>query len=300
MRLLSAVLASVFLLLGCWGMSGAGQEQKPRTLLLWPAGAPGAKGKTSADIPEVIVYLPRAGKANGAAIVICPGGGYGGLAMNHEGHQIAQWLNKNGVTGIILKYRHAPKYRHPIPLQDAQRAIRFTRSQAKEWQIDPSRVGILGFSAGGHLASTAGTHFDAGDKDASDPIDRLTSRPDFMVLLYPVITLSAPFAHGGSRDNLLGKNADPKLLDSLCNEKQVTKETPPTFLVHTTEDTGVPPENSVTFYMALNRSKVPAEMHIYEKGRHGLGLGPADLPFSSWPDRCMAWMAGRGLMTSKD
>jgi acetyl esterase/lipase len=300
MKSFVVVAASCAFLAGLMGTGLAGGEQKPKTLPLWPEGAPGAKGKTAKDMPEIIVYLPPADKATGAAVVICPGGGYGGLAMNHEGHEIAQWLNKHGVAGIILKYRHAPIYRHPIPLQDAQRALRFTRAKAKDWHIDAQRVGILGFSAGGHLASTAGTHFDAGDKDAADPIDRLGNRPDFMVLLYPVITLMGPFAHNGSRDNLLGKNADGQSIDSLSNEKQVTKDTPPTFLVHTTEDTGVPPENSVLFYMALTKNKVPAEMHIYEKGRHGLGLGPAHLPFSSWSDRCVAWMRGRGLLTRKD
>jgi acetyl esterase/lipase len=300
MRALATSVACVTILVGFASVASAGEQNKPRTVLLWPDGAPGTKGKTDKDIPQVIVYLAPADKANGAAIVICPGGGYGGLAMNHEGHQIAQWLNKHGVAGIILKYRHAPTYRHPIPLQDAQRALRLARASAKEWHINPARVGILGFSAGGHLASTAGTHFDAGEKDSKDPIESLSSRPDFMVLLYPVITLTGPFAHNGSRDNLLGKNADATLIESLCNEKQVTKETPPAFLVHTTADTAVPPENSVLFYLSLTKHKVPAEMHIYEKGQHGLGLGPANLPFSSWPDRCVAWMQGRGFLTRKD
>lgn len=275
-------------------LSGQPSPTSPKPQPLWSDGAPGAKGKTEKDIPDITVYLPE--KGNGAAIVICPGGGYGGLAMDHEGHQIARWLNKHGIAGIILRYRHAPNYRHPIPLQDAQRALRMTRASAKEWNIDPQRIGILGFSAGGHLASTAGTHFDAGAKDAKDPIDRVSCRPDFMVLLYPVIRLSGPFAHGGSRDNLLGKNADEKLIDSLSNDKNVTKDTPPTFLAHTSEDTAVPPENSAVFYMALNKHKVPAELHIYEKGRHGLGLGPADMAFATWPDRCIAWLRGRGLL----
>ncbi|MBI3408355.1 MAG: alpha/beta hydrolase [Planctomycetes bacterium] len=274
--------------------SRAGGDRKPEAIALWPGGAPGATGKTEKDIPQVIVYLPPADKANGAAVVICPGGGYAGLAMNHEGHQIAQWLNQHGAAGIILKYRFAP-YRHPIPLEDAQRALRYTRAHAKEWRIDPQRLGILGFSAGGHLASTAGTHYDSGNKDATDPIDRLSSRPDFMVLLYPVITLTGPSAHTGSRHNLITKDADAKLIESLCNDRQVTKDTPPAFLVHTSEDTVVPPENSVLFYSALTKHRIPAELHLYEKGRHGLGLGPADLPFSSWPDRCLAWLRGRGV-----
>src|SRR5437870_4825892 len=172
----------------------------PQTHLLWPKGAPGAVGETDADKPSVIVYPAPADKANGAAVVVCPGGGYGGLAMDHEGHQVGRWLNSFGVAGVILKYRLGPRYRHPAPLQDAQRALRFTRAHAKEWQIDPKRVGILGFSAGGHLASTAGTQFDAGKEKGTDPTDRESCRPDFLVLVYPVITLTGPFAHGGSRD----------------------------------------------------------------------------------------------------
>jgi acetyl esterase/lipase len=271
----------------------------PPLQLLWPDGAPGAKGNDAADIPGVLVYLPAQDKATGAAIVVCPGGGYGGLAMDHEGYQIAKWLNDHGIAAIVLKYRLGPKYHHPTQLGDAQRALRFTRAHAKEWHIDPDRVGILGFSAGGHLAATVGTHFDRGQGEASDPIDKLSCRPDFMVLMYPVITLTGPYAHIGSRNNLLGKQPEAQLVENLSNDKQVTKDTPPTFLVHTTQDTGVPPENSVLFYLALTKNKVPAEMHIYEKGRHGLGLGPRDLPYASWSERCLAWMQSRGLMGKK-
>lgn len=269
-------------------------DVKPIIRPLWPDGAPGA-GKSS---PEVIVYPAPADKNTGAAIVICPGGGYGGHAINHEGHDIAKWCNSHGITGIIVKYRLGTKNPHPVPLGDAQRALRWTRANAKEWGVDARRVGILGFSAGGHLASTAGTHFDLGIVDAKDPIDAQSCRPDFMVLVYPVITMSDPFTHKGSRNNLLGKNPDPKLIELLSNEKQVTPKTPPAFLVHTTEDTAVPPENSTLFYLALCKNKVPAEFHSYEKGQHGLGLGPRTLPFSSWPDRCIAWMQGRGFLTA--
>jgi acetyl esterase/lipase len=267
----------------------------PKIHRLWPKDAPGAKGQEPKDIPDIAVHLPAPDVANGAAIVICPGGGYAGLAMDHEGKQIAQWCNSMGVAGIILKYRVAP-YRHPSPLLDAQRAIRFTRAHAKEWHIDPEKVGILGFSAGGHLASTAGTHFDLGPKDAADPVDKESCRPDFMVLCYPVITFKGPFAHMGSRNNLLGKDADESLVNSLCNETRVTKDTPPAFLVHTTEDKGVPPENSILFYTALNKHKVPAELHIFEKGQHGLGLGPKDLPFSAWPNLCRSWLQTRKIL----
>jgi acetyl esterase/lipase len=279
---------------------GAQDPGKPKSLPLWSDGAPGALGKEARDNPTVIVYLPTAEKANGAAVVICPGGGYGALARDHEGHQVARWLNSLGVAGIILEYRLGPRYHHPIEMHDVQRALRFSRAHASEWKIDPERVGILGFSAGGHLASTAGTHFDAGKTEAADPINRHSCRPDFMILVYPVITLKGPYAHNGSRINLLGKYAADTLVESLCNEKQVTPQTPPTFLVHTTEDKGVPPENSILFYQALRKAKVPAEMHIYEKGNHGLGLGTAKgLPFASWPERCAAWMNGRGVLARK-
>jgi acetyl esterase/lipase len=263
---------------------------KPARTPLWPDGAPGAQGKELADIPTVTVYLPPADKANGCAVVICPGGGYAGLAMDHEGHQVARWLNDIGVAGIILQYRLGPKYHHPVPLQDAQRALRYVRAHAKEWKIDPARVGILGFSAGGHLASTAATHFDKGDPDAKDPIDRLSCRPDFAVLVYPVITLVGPNAHVGSRNNLLGKNPDAKLVESLCNEKMVTADTPPTFLTHTREDKGVPAANSELFYDACKKAGVPTEIHLYDKGQHGLGLGKKDMEFAQWPSRCEEWL----------
>jgi acetyl esterase/lipase len=285
------------------GDATAGEKKKaplqlPELKPLWTGKAPGALGDTPADIPGI--YLFRAANPNGTAIVVCPGGGYGGLAMDHEGKQIGEWLNKLGITAAVLKYRlGSAKYRHPVELGDAQRALRTVRANADAWKIDPAKIGILGFSAGGHLTSTAGTHFDSGKADAADPIDRVSCRPDFMVLLYPVITLEPPFAHMGSRNNLLGKDAPAELVKSLSNEQMVTKETPPTFLVHTSEDRGVPPENSVLFYLALQKNKVPAELHIYEKGGHGLGMGPANLPFSSWPGRCEAWLRGRGLLPAE-
>ncbi len=269
----------------------------PQEMLLWPDGAPGALGNEAKDKPKLIAYLPEKDKANGAAIVICPGGGYGHLAMDHEGHQIGQWLNSIGVAGFIVDYRHRSKgYGHPAPLQDAQRAIRTVRARAKEWNVDPQRIGILGFSAGGHLASTAATHFDDGKKDSKDPIEQAGCRPDFAVLCYAVIAFDEPYTHVGSQRNLLGANADPELMKSLSNEKQVTAKTPPTFLWHTTEDNGVPPENSVQFYLACVKNKVPAELHIYEKGRHGVGLGKGIPGTENWSAACEAWMRGRGLL----
>lgn len=263
---------------------------------LWPQGAPGAAGTEDADKPSLTVYLPQPDKASGAAVVICPGGGYGHLAVDKEGAAIAEWLNSLGVAGFVLRYRIAPRYHHPAPLQDAQRALRTVRSRAAEWHVDPNRIGIMGFSAGGHLASTAGTHFDKGNPSAEDPIDRVGCRPDFLILCYPVITFTELSRHRGSMRNLLGESPDPKLVENLSNERQVTRETPPTFLFHTNSDTGVPAENSVLFYLALRKAGVPAEMHIYEQGPHGVGLAAADPVLSSWPRRCADWMGVRGLL----
>jgi acetyl esterase/lipase len=270
--------------------------------LLWPDGAPGAKGDKDGDKPTLTIYLPAKEKATGAAVVIFPGGGYGHLAMDHEGHQIARWLNSFGVAGFILKYRHRNSgagYGHPAPLQDAQRAIRMVRNRAKQWNIDPGRIGIIGFSAGGHLASSAGTHFQNRFSDAKDAIDQNSCRPDFMILVYPVVSFTEQYTHIGSRNNLLGKNPDRNLVENLSNEKQVTTETPPTFLVHANDDKPVPPENSIYFYLALRKAKVPAEMHIYERGGHGFGPGTKHGPVSSWMARCADWMRGWGLLDNK-
>jgi acetyl esterase/lipase len=264
--------------------------------LLWPKGAPDAAGTELQDKPSLTIFRPAEGKANGAAVIICPGGGYGHLAIGHEGKEVGAWLNSLGVTAFMLTYRLAPRYRHPAPIQDAQRAIRLVRSRAEEWKLDPQRIGIMGFSAGGHLASTAGTHFDAGNPEATDPIDKVSCRPDLMILCYPVISLVSPYTHVGSRNNLLGMNADTKALEALSNERHVTRDTPPTFLFHTAADTGVPPENSIIFFMALRARGVPAEMHIYEQGKHGVGLATKDPVLSSWPRRCAAWMELRGFL----
>ncbi|MDB5388391.1 MAG: alpha/beta hydrolase [Planctomycetaceae bacterium] len=286
----AAVLASLF------SVTAFAESPAPTELELWPNGAPGAVGQESVDKPTLTVFLPPEGKANGSAIVICPGGGYGHLAVGHEGKDVGAWLNSHGITAFMLKYRLAPRYRHPAPLQDAQRAIRTVRARAVEWKLDPQRIGILGFSAGGHLASTAGTHFDSGNAEAQDPIDKASCRPDLLILCYPVISLNSSFTHVGSRNNLLGMTPDAKLVENLSNEKQVTRETPPTFLFHTSADTGVPPENSVVFYMALRAKGVPGEMHIYEKGGHGVGLAANDPVLSTWPVRCAAWMDARGFL----
>ena len=269
---------------------------EPKVMPLWPGGAPGAVGNEEADRPTLSVYLAAAEKATGAGVVVCPGGSYSGLAMDHEGRQIAGWLNSLGVAGFVLKYRLGPRYRHPAPLQDAQRALRLVRQRAGEFGVAPDRIGIWGFSAGGHLASTAGTHFDTGDPGAPDPIDRMSSRPDFLILAYPVISFTTPYAHAGSRRNLLGENPDPSLAESLSNEKQVTARTPPAFLFHTDEDKGVPAENSVLFYLALRKAGVPAELHVYQRGKHGVGLAQSDPVLSTWPDRLAGWLRIRGLL----
>jgi acetyl esterase/lipase len=271
-------------------------SSQPPPIPLWANGAPGAKGEAPEDIPSVQLYQPPADKSSGAAIVVCPGGGYGRLAP-HEGHDVAVWLNSIGVTAVVLKYRLGPKYRHPAMMQDALRAIRYTRSKASEWKIDPNRVGIMGFSAGGHLASTAATHFDGGAPNASDPIDKLSSRPDLAILCYPVITMTDPFVHKGSRKNLLGENPPQELIDLMSNEKQVTEQTPPTFIFHTQDDPGVPVENSMMFALALRQKKVPFEMHLYEHGRHGVGLAPGEPALSTWPKLLENWLRARGFVS---
>ena len=277
--------------------TGLAAQDKPVTRPLWEGKAPHQQGDTPRDTPELIVYLPPKEKATGCGVVILPGGGYGGLAMDHEGHQIAKWFNQFGVAGFICKYRVAP-YRHPVPLTDAQRALRTVRHLAPDFGVDPRRIGLMGFSAGGHLASTAGTRFDSGNPQATDPVERQGCRPDFLILCYPVITLEPPMAHSGSRNNLLGKDADPALVKSLCNDTQVTKDTPTTFLFHTNQDTGVPPENSVLFYSALRRHGVPAELHIFRDGRHGVGLAAGDPVLREWPNRLRDWVRSGGWLTA--
>ncbi len=270
-----------------------------KTELLWPAGAPGAQGEEDKDKPSLAFYLASSGNT-GTAVIVCPGGGYGALAMDHEGRQIAEYLNKLGISAFVLKYRLGPKYHHPVELGDAQRAIRMVRSRATELAVDPGKIGIWGFSAGGHLASSAATHFDAGDKGSSDKVQTVSSRPDFAVLAYPVLTLTREeYVHKGSRRNLLGEPADPKLAEYLSSELQVSKDTPPTFLFHTNEDSGVPPENSVLFYLALRKAGVPAEMHIFEKGKHGVGLALTDPALSLWGTALSNWFRTRGLIPPK-
>ena len=272
--------------------------QKPVKEPLWPDGPPMSKGSDpKKDLPSLLTYLPAKGNETDTAVVVCPGGGYHGLANGHEGHEIGEWFSSLGVTAIILDYRRANGgYKHPVPLMDAQRAIRTVRARASKLKVDPKKIGIMGFSAGGHLASSTGTHFDSGNLSSADPIEKQSSRPDFMILCYPVIAFDEEFTHKGSQVNLLGADAPKDLVNKLSSEKQVTAQTPPTFLFHTDEDTVVPPENAVEFYLALRKAKVPAELHIYRKGRHGVGLAHKMPATKAWSTACENWMRGYGWL----
>lgn len=291
MKPLLATLA--LLLLGFSFTARAAEgDAKPDRIALWPEGqAPNGDG--SKDTANAFYTLHRPAKPNGAALVICPGGGYGGLVTGGEGHGIAAWLNGHGITGIVLEYR-LPKGRSEVPLLDAQRALRTARFHAKEWGIDPARLGIIGFSAGGHLASTAGTHFDEGDAASGDPIERLGCRPDFMVLVYPVITMDTS-THGGSRKNLLGSEPGAELVARFSNEKQVTDKTPPAFLTHAADDKVVVPANSENFHAALVKNGVPAKYLALPSGGHGLNgyKGPM---WDAWQEQSIEWLAEIGMI----
>ena len=269
------------------------QAAEPLRLLIWPDEAPLGEGKSEKVKVPVTVHLPEAGKATGAAMVICPGGGYGGRVVEGEGHGIARWLNAHGIAGVALEYR-LPAGDYHRPLLDVQRAIRVVRSHAAEWKLDARRIGIVGFSAGGHLASTAGTHFDAGNEKAADPVERLSCRPDFMVLVYPVITMGEK-THGGSRRNLLGPAPSAELMDLFSNEKQVTEKTPPAFLTHARTDAVVPVAHSQMFYEALKAKGVPAELQEFPKGNHGFS-GYKGAEWDAWQKRSLEWLGERGLL----
>jgi acetyl esterase/lipase len=270
--------------------------QDGQILPLWPGAAPGAQGTEDRDIPTITVYLPRTITPGMTAVVVCPGGAYTNLAMNHEGRQVANYLNSLGIAAFVLKYRLGPRYNHPIEIGDAQRAIRTLRAKAAVWSIAPDRIAIMGFSAGGHLAATASTHFDAGKPDAADPLDRPSSRPDFAVLGYPVISLVAPWTHQGSRKNLLGDHPDPELARSLSGENAVTAQTPPTFIFQTNADTTVPAENAIYYFLALRKAGVKAEMHIFENGPHGVGLAMNDAALSEWSHLLTNWLRMNGFL----
>lgn len=285
-----------------WSQEGKIASTPRTTELLWPDGAPGAGGEKDGDRPELIITrvvsdLPT------AAVVILPGGGYHGHAMGHEGYQFAEWFASIGIQSAICTYRLRGKgnngkgYGHPRPMQDAQRAIQTLRARSKELNIDPTRVGVIGFSAGGHLCSTVSTHFLAGEPAANDPIARVSSRPDFSILCYPVIAFDKPYTHRGSQQNLIGSNPDPGLIESLSNERQVTSDTPPTFVFHTAEDKVVPVENSLQYYLALQRNGVLSEFHVFPEGRHGVGLAKQLPGASQWPGLCQDWLKRIGMFT---
>lgn len=296
MKVVSGLFVCIFAAMTAFAQTNA------EPIRLWPADAPGATGKEDKDIPTLTPYLPTAETATGAAMVICPGGGYGGLAK-HEGEDYALWLRDHGVTAFVLKYRlGSAGYRHPVMLNDVSRAIRYVRANAEKYKVDPKRVGIMGSSAGGHLASTVLTHFDSGKPDSEDAIEKQSSRPDLGILCYPVITMTGEKTHGGSKKNLLGTDPSPELVKLLSNELQVTKETPPTFIYHTVEDKGVPVENALLFANALRANGVDFDLHVYEKGPHGSGLGHkvyatyGEKKLHPWTANCLFWLKGKNFV----
>jgi acetyl esterase/lipase len=280
----------------------------PVVVPLWPEGVPGAKaigeersepgGRISnVSEPTLTIFAPAVDRPNGTAVIIAPGGGYGMLSTEREGVQYANWLSNLGVTSFVLKYR-MKEFGHPAPLQDVLRAVRLVRSRAAEFKINPARIGVMGSSAGGHLAASAGTLFDHAAGQTGAALDATSARPDFLILMYPVITMDDPHAHAGSRKNLLGDNPTPELLQLASMEKQVTAATPPTLLIHTQEDQSVPVENSILFYQALTKAKVPAEMYLFEHGSHGMGMKAEFGTASDWPARAAEWLRNRGLLTA--
>ncbi|QDT71057.1 alpha/beta hydrolase [Lacipirellula limnantheis] len=283
--------------------------EAPQEELLWPTDHAANQGDEPRTVdsaewtervtksPTLTTFLPATDKRNGAAIVICPGGGYSGLAMEKEGREVAEWCRQHGIVGVVLRYRcGGGKNLQPVPLDDVQRAIRTVRAHAKELGVDPTKIGVLGFSAGGHLASTAATMFADGDPQAADPIDQQSSRPDFAVLVYPVITFVGDAAHRGSRNNLLGPDSSEDLAAEWSTDRRITDKTPPTFLVHANDDSGVLPKNSILFYEGLLANKVPAEMHIYEVGGHGFGMFRDKRPADLWANELEAWLKSRAII----
>lgn len=270
--------------------------QEPQTIPLWAGRAPAAMGDAPEDVPTLTIYMPPNTAGPMTAVIVAPGGGYRTLSMNKEGRIPATYLNSLGVAAFVLKYRLGPKYRHPIELGDMQRAIRTVRSRAAEWRIAPDRIGVMGFSAGGHLASHASTQFDGAGSTPIDDIDRVSSRPDFAILGYPVISLSEAWTHKGSRTMLLGETANDETARRFSTDTLVTAQTPPTFLFHTNADTTVPVENSVHYFLALRKAGVPAEMHIFKDGPHGVGMPLNDAALSEWPKVLANWMRASGLL----
>jgi acetyl esterase/lipase len=282
------------------------QAAAPTVLPLWPEGVPGARtglgperneeGRTAnVSEPTLTVYGPAVDRPAGTAVIIAPGGGYVRLSTAREGEQYATWLSSLGVTSFVLKYRMA-EFGHPAPLQDVLRAVRLVREHAAQFHIKPDRIGVMGSSAGGHLAASAGTLFDHPLGRTGAPLDKVSARPDFLMLMYPVIAMEGPAVHAGSRKALLGANPSPEAVQLMSVEKQVTARTPPTLLIHTQEDQAVPVENSILFYQALTKARVPAEMYLFEHGSHGMGMRGGLGTASDWPKRAEAWLKERGLL----
>jgi acetyl esterase/lipase len=297
-------MALVWMMFVCVGVSIVQADSPLRTTeLLWPNGAPGAPQGSDAeegDVPQLIFTKAKSERPT-AAIVILPGGGYQTHAMDHEGYQFADWFESLGISSAICTYRHRGKgnrgegYGHPYPMLDAQRAIQTLRARSQEWNIDPNRIGVIGFSAGGHLCSTVSTHFAETDPDSPDPIARVSSRPDFAILCYPVIVFEKGHTHRGSQRNLLGPDPDPQLVESLSNERQVTDRTPPTFLFHTAQDQAVPAQNSLDYYLACLQNGVEAELHVFPEGPHGVGLARNQAGAKQWPGLCRDWLKRNGI-----
>ena len=270
--------------------------QEPQTIPLWTDRVPGAIGDEDIDKPSLTIYMPPNTTGPMTAVIIAPGGAYARLSMNLEGRAPANFFNSVGIAAFVLKYRLGPRYHHPVEMGDVQRAIRMVRARAGEWHIAPDHIGIMGFSAGGHLAATASTHFDSGSPNAPDLVDRAGSRPDFAILCYPVISMTEAWTQQGSKTNLLGEHPSEQLAHDMSMETQVTAQTPPTFIYQTNMDTTVPPENAVTYYLALRKAGVPAEIHIFRNGPHGTGLGMTDAALGEWPRLLTNWMRVSGFL----
>jgi acetyl esterase/lipase len=271
-----------------------GPSREDAEIPLWPSGAPGALGSSPDDQPAITPFIAPKASATGAAVLVFPGGGYEHLAWDKEGTNVARWLNTLGLSAFVVRYRLGPRYHHPTMLTDARRAVRVVRARARDWGIDPSRIGVMGFSAGGHMASTAAAQWTLGDSTSADAVERTSSRPDLAILVYPVITMTPQYAHAGSRRNLIGEHPDDRLVRATSNELHVSPDTPPTFIVATSDDATVPVQNSLMFYDALRAAGVPAELHILETGRHGFGLAQGDPALAIWVTACEAWLRRRG------
>ncbi|KAA5538912.1 alpha/beta hydrolase [Roseiconus nitratireducens] len=282
----------------------AAEQPESTTLDLWPGLPPGSTLRGEGDVPKLILTRVES-KEPTAAVVILPGGGYNGHAMDHEGYQFAQWFHSLGIPSAICTYRLRGKgndgkgYGHPAPMIDAQRAIQTLRANASEWNLDPNRIGVIGFSAGGHLCSTVSTHFAKADPVSEDPVARVSSRPDFSILCYPVIAFDKPYSHGGSQRNLIGADPDPELVIDLSNERQVSEHTPPTFLFHTAADRVVPVQNSLDYFLACQEHGVPAELHVFPEGRHGVGLAKNLSGADQWPELCANWLRRIGVVAAE-